>query len=68
MTEQVQSPDPKTRWKNMRRMAWLALVHALGCSVYIQSSDTLLIILGFDATIIGAYMGFSTWRDGWGNK
>lgn len=62
-------PDPKTRWKNMRRMAWTALVAGLiyPAGVYIAGGEHLVNIAGpfylFVGAVVGAYMGFSTWGD-----
>ena len=51
----------------MRRMAWIALIHGLAASFYLTES-ALMYTLMFDGAVVGAYMGFSTARDGWGSK
>lgn len=63
-------PDPKTKWKNMRRMAWLALLMGLAYPVLLAmgiSGETLVGIAPsfymFVSAVVGAYMGFSTWGD-----
>ena len=62
----------KRRWKNRRRMAWIALASMLLLTLFllfapIESSRIKVIaepIIWFYfsmASIIGAYMGFTTW-------
>tara|TARA_R110000851_G_C13102760_1_gene569236 strand:- start:18674 stop:18865 length:192 start_codon:yes stop_codon:yes gene_type:complete len=60
-------PNPIEKWKNMRRMAWIAFLHAL-VMPFVLEGDILMYMLYFDALVVGAYMGFSTARDGWGDK
>jgi hypothetical protein len=68
----MEHPDPKTKWQNMRRMAWLGVISALIFPFMIIYKPALLDIATtfytFWAAVIGSYMGFSTWRDGWGQK
>lgn len=63
----MEHPNPREKWKNMRRMAWIALFHALSASFYLDE-NSLMYVLAFDAAVVGAYMGFSSVRDGWGDK
>ena len=63
----------RKRWKNRRRMAWLSLISMLGVTGVILFSELVEIerlkvlsdvITWFYfscASIIGAYMGFTTW-------
>lgn len=63
-------PNPATRWKNRRRMAWTSLFSLIGfgCGAMIndlsnaQSSVVVAVVYGCTA-IIGAYVGFATWDD-----
>ena len=63
------SPDPKTKWKNMRRMAWISLLVGLGFPLLILVTESTVVgaIAGpfylFIGAVVGAYMGFSTWGD-----
>lgn len=69
--EEKNGYDKKTRWKNRRRMAWTALVGMLVVTILAffvipESKLALLseVITWFYfsmASIIGAYMGFTTW-------
>lgn len=67
--ESVPNPDPVTKWKNMRRMAWISLIAGLlyPVGVYFTESTQLGTIATpfylFVASVVGAYMGFSTWGD-----
>lgn len=63
----MEHPNPERKWQNMRRMAWLALCHGLVTS-FVLEGDALMYVLAFDAAVVGAYMGFSTAGDHWGNK
>ena len=62
----MEHPNPAEKWKNMRRMAWVAFAHALTAVFYIDDNTTLMYLLTFDASVVGAYMGFSTVGNGWG--
>ena len=65
--------DLKMRWKNRRRMAWLSLISMIVVTVLILFTEFVSIerlkvlsevITWFYfccASIIGAYMGFTTW-------
>jgi len=64
----MEHPNPKEKWKNMRRMAWIAFVHGLSAPFWLENYAYLAPIFIFDASVIGAYMGFSTARDGWGKQ
>lgn len=63
----MEHPNPKEKWKNMRRMAWTAFLHALTAPLYLDG-DVLIAMMTFDGTVISAYMGLSTARDGWGKQ
>lgn len=61
-------PDPETRWKHRRRMAWAAL---LGLVAYIPlvaftGSEQLVTVawpvMSTLGAIVGGYTGFSTWE------
>ena len=64
------SPDPKLRWQNRRRMAWTALVAILVVtflSFFIVDesrlkllSDVINMFYLSMASIVGAYVGFAT--------
>jgi hypothetical protein len=62
------TPD---RWKNRRRMAWLALVAGLLFPVLllVTESDQLGAVAGsfylFVSAVVGAYIGFATVDDRW---
>ena len=64
----MEHPNPKQKWHNMRRMAYLALFHALSAPLWLSDLNYLAAVLFFDAAVVGAYMGFSTARDGWGKQ
>ena len=63
----------KIRWKNRRRMAWVSLISILVVTFFMLFTDAVSVeklkIVGdvvtwfyFSmASIIGAYMGFTTW-------
>ena len=61
-------PNPSQRWHHMRRMAYAALLS--GCLypllVFQTQSDVLATMATpfylFVAAVVGAYMGFSSWR------
>lgn len=66
----MEHPDPVTKWKNMRRMAWSALVAGLvyPVGVYLLPEarglvDMAGVFYAFAGATVGAYMGFSTWGD-----
>jgi hypothetical protein len=70
-----QHPQPTIRWKHRRRMAYMALITAiivLFLVLFVVDKEKLAllddIITGyylFAASIIGAYVGFSTFDDKW---
>ena len=68
MTETVLEND---RWKNRRRMAWLATLAALLFPILMLVKD-LSAIAGafylFCGSIVGAYIGFATVDDKWQDK
>ena len=57
------------RWKNRRRMAWIALIAGLLFPLLLlwSQSDQLGAVAGafyvFAAAVVGAYMGFATMDD-----
>lgn len=63
----------RARWKNRRRMAWFSLISMIGITILILFTDLVpvarLSILSevitwfyfCCASVIGAYMGFTTW-------
>lgn len=73
MSEKDEVVDNKERWKNRRRMAWSSLVSMLGVTFLLLFTDlcpeSKLKIIGevvtwyyfASASVIGAYMGFTTW-------
>jgi len=69
---ELEHPDPKTRWRNMRYMAYfsLAMSAVITSAVIYQGAlkESLTALLFFYSVIISGYMGFSTARDGWGKK
>lgn len=70
MEENNLSPDPKLRWKNRRRMAWIALISILIVTIlaFFVVVESRLKLLGdvinmfylSMASIVGAYVGFAT--------
>lgn len=63
-------PDPATKWKNMRRMAWVALVSGVAYPVSLyfvddgkSIADVAMPFYLFVGAVVGAYMGFSSWGD-----
>lgn len=67
----MNAPD---RWKNRRRMAWLALLAGLLFPVLLlwTESDQLGAVAGsfyiFIGAVVGAYIGFATVDDRWQNQ
>jgi hypothetical protein len=66
----TEHPDPITKWKNMRRMAWLCVWSGVlyPVSLYFVDdgksiSDVAIPFYLFVGSVVGAYMGFSTWGD-----
>jgi hypothetical protein len=65
----MDTPNPQTKWKNMRRMAWISLVAGLAFPLLLYATESA--VLGtlaapfylFVGSVVGAYMGFSTWGD-----
>ena len=63
----------RIRWKNRRRMAWVSLISMIVLTFFIFFTDAISIekikVLGevitwyyfASASIVGAYMGFTTW-------
>lgn len=70
MQEENLKLDSKSRWKNRRRMAWIALMSMLivtGLSFFIVAesrlkllSDVINMFYLAMASIVGAYVGFAT--------
>jgi len=60
-------PNPERKWRNMRYMSYMATIHAFTLPIYV-AVDAVPAFLLFDGAIVGAYMGFSTARDGWGKQ
>lgn len=70
MEENNTSPDPKLRWQNRRRMAWIALISILIVTIlaFFVVVESRLKLLGdvinmfylSMASIVGAYVGFAT--------
>ena len=63
--------EPRDRWKNRRRMAWLALWAGLLFPVLLllTESDQLGAVAGhfyfFAGAVVGSYIGFATVDDHW---
>lgn len=65
-----ENKDPKSRWQNRRRMAWLALISILIVTIlaFFIVAESRLKLLGdvinmfylTMASIVGAYVGFAT--------
>ena len=76
-TEETEDPYlNKTRWKNRRRMAWLSLFALIGqviasmliivlTEITVEKMKVLAELMSWPslafASVIGAYMGFTTW-------
>ena len=64
-------PDPKARWKNRRRMAWICLIAGISYpSLILLSENTQLGEIAmpfylFVGAVVGSYIGFSTADDAW---
>jgi len=62
------------RWKNRRRMAWMALVGGLSFPVLVlftsspQLGEIAWPYLTFVGSVVGAYIGFTTADDKWQRK
>jgi len=74
LTETVESINAeKRRWQNRRRMAWLSLISMIAVTVIILFTNLVSVerlkVLSevitwyyfCSASVIGAYMGFTTW-------
>jgi hypothetical protein len=61
-------PNPETRWKNRRRMAWLALIGLLAYPALFLFADSEHLasvawpVMATLGGIVGAYVGFATWE------
>lgn len=61
--------DARDRWKNRRRMAWLALLAGLAFPLLLlwSESDQLGAVAGafyvFVTGVVASYIGFATWDD-----
>jgi len=57
------------RWKNRRRMAWLAMAGGLAFPLLVlftaseQVSGIAAAFYTFVGAVVGAYVGFATWDD-----
>tara|TARA_B100001094_G_C18060387_1_gene734747 strand:- start:901 stop:1128 length:228 start_codon:yes stop_codon:yes gene_type:complete len=70
MEDNTSTPNQKSRWKNRRRMAWVALVSILVVTIlaFFVVTESRLKLLGdvinmfylSMASIVGAYVGFAT--------
>jgi len=70
MEKKTNSPDPKLRWQNRRKMAWIALASILVVTIlaFFVVEESRLKLLGdvinmfylSMASIVGAYVGFAT--------
>ena len=68
--KKTNSPDPKLRWQNRRKMAWIALSSILVVTIlaFFVVEESRLKLLGdvinmfylSMASIVGAYVGFAT--------
>ena len=68
--KKMNSPDPKLRWQNRRKMAWIALASILVVTIlaFFVVEESRLKLLGdvinmfylSMASIVGAYVGFAT--------
>lgn len=74
MSEEVTNGNNKLRWKNRRRMAWTSLIAILGVTGLLLFgpidverlkviSEPITWFYFAAASVIGAYMGFTTWSD-----
>ena len=65
----IDNPNPERRWQNMRRMAWLCVGAGLMYPLFALLVDVADLVAVapffylFATSIVGAYMGFSTWGD-----
>lgn len=63
--------DAGYRWKNRRRMAWLALIAGLAFPVLLLATDSQQLgavampFYTFVGLVVGAYIGFATVDDKW---
>lgn len=71
-TEVATNVTPQIRWKNRRRMAWVSLGSIVGVTILLLFgpidnerlkviSDPITWFYFSSASVIGAYMGFTTW-------
>tara|TARA_Y100000310_G_C20271345_1_gene618176 strand:+ start:215 stop:448 length:234 start_codon:yes stop_codon:yes gene_type:complete len=70
-TTQTENGNGEVRWKNRRRMAWLAMISIIvvtGLAFFVlpmERLDKLADVITWFylsmASIVGAYMGLSTW-------
>lgn len=62
------------RWKNRRRMAWLALAAGLGFPMLLLGTESQQLgelaypFYFFVGSVVGAYVGFATLDDKWTNN
>lgn len=61
--------NDKDRWKNRRRMAWLALLSGLAFPLLLLATDSAQLgvvaapFYTFAGAVVVAYVGFATWDD-----
>ncbi|MBU0791200.1 MAG: hypothetical protein KKB08_06770 [Gammaproteobacteria bacterium] len=61
--------NDKDRWKNRRRMAWLALLAGLAFPLLLLYTDSAQLgavagsFYAFAGSVVAAYIGFATWDD-----
>ncbi len=67
-------PNPELRWRNRRRMAWIALISACFYPGLLLATDSAELgniawpFYTFMGAVVGAYIGFSTADDKWRQK
>jgi len=71
-------PDPKMRWKNRRRMAYislLAILTVIGLALFIVPIERLKVLeeiitwfFFIMGSIIGSYVGFATLDEKWNKE
>lgn len=67
----TETPNPIDRWRNRRRMAWLALVGGLSYPLLLLATESPQLgaiaphFYLFTGAVVGAYIGFATADDKW---
>lgn len=66
----MEHPNPERKWQNMRRMAWTSLYASLLYPLLVLCvndpkplMDIASVFYLLTGSVIGAYMGWSTWGD-----